>query len=105
MPRIAKRDIPTDVTAVAKAYLDLMEEKKRLESDIEALKEDLLKYTGGSYQGATDEVSIKSYTVKDSLTVDSKKLQKDFPDAYKACTKPKSGGVRLEVSRVNPGSI
>jgi len=45
-------------------------------------------------------VAIKAYTVKDSLSVDSKKLQKDFPDVYKACTKPKPGGVRLEVSRV-----
>jgi len=92
--------MPNDVIDVAKAYLDLNEEKKKLEADVNRLKEELLKYTGNSFQGIHNGIAIKSYTVKDSVTVGSKKLKNDFPEAYKACTKPKSGYTKLEVSEV-----
>lgn len=95
-------EIPQDVITVAKAYLELNEQKKRLEADLEALKEDLLKYTGKSFSGMHDGVQIRSYTVKDGTTVDSKKLQKDFPEAFKACSKPRAGGTRLEITAVQP---
>jgi len=95
-------EIPKDVITVAKAYLELNEQKKRLEADLEALKEDLLKYTGKSFSGMHDGVQIRSFTVKDGTTVDSKKLQKDFPEAFKACSKPRSGGTRLEITAVQP---
>ena len=98
LSKVPNFEIPDDVTEVAKAYLELKEQKKCLEADVERLQEELLKYTGNSFQASHNGVTIRSYTVKDSTTVDSKKLQKDFPDAYKACSKPKSGHTRLEVS-------
>lgn len=95
-------EIPQDVIKVAKTYLELNEQRKRIEADLDALKEDLLKYAGKSFSGSHDGVLIRSFTVKDGTTVDSKKLQKDFPEAFKACSKPKSGGTRLEITAVQP---
>ena len=93
-------EIPEDVIAVSRLYLELTEQKKQLEAQIEALKDDLLNYTGDKFSRSHDGISIRSYKIKDSVTVDSKKLQKDYPDVYAACSKPKAGYIKLEVSAV-----
>jgi hypothetical protein len=91
---------PEDVQKASKRFLELKAQEKALKAEMDTLQEQLLGFTGGSYQGSYDGVSIKAYTVKDSTTVDSKKLAQNYPEAFKACSKPKKGGVRLEVSEV-----
>lgn len=67
--------------------LDLLTaEAKYLDQKINAIKERIKLKMGDAPAGWSANYSI-SYKSQSRTTVDSKKLQKDFPQAYAACTK------------------
>jgi CRISPR-associated exonuclease Cas4 len=90
-------ELPTDIHEAGKAYLELNEQKRTIESQLNALKDSILSYTGGSFKAITDDFSMVAAKVSESVTVDSKKLKARYPDIYEQVTKPKNGFVKLEI--------
>lgn len=103
--RLKRVDMPTEVIKVAAQYAELVEQKRLLEKEIKAKKEQLLGFTGNSFQGESTGVRIKSYTTKDGSLVDTDKLKKQYPEVYKDVTKPKAGSQRLDVDVIDQLSL
>lgn len=94
--------LPTEILEAGRRYLELVEEKKTIETRLDVLKNSILSYTDGQFRGASDGVLISVTTVPESVVIDSTRLKKEFPDIYDQVTKPKSGFVKLEVKPFSP---
>jgi len=103
--RLKKMDLPHDVVRAAAKYAELVELKRQLEKEIKEKKEQLLGFTGNSFQAETTGLRIKSYTTKDGSLVDTDMLKKKFPEVYKEVTKPKAGSQRLDVDVIDQLSL
>jgi len=90
-------ELPMEILKAGKAYLELSEQKRQIENQLNLLKENIITYTGGAFKAVTSEFSIVISTVAESLTIDSRKLKSDFPDIYNQVTKPKTGFVKLDI--------
>lgn len=91
--------LPADVLAAAKRYQELVAEKKEIEKKLDNLKLDIFGYTGDSFRGTAHGIDVVVTTFKPSVTVDSEKLKKMYPEAYEECTKPKAGFTKLEIKK------
>jgi len=94
--------IPEQILVKAEQLERLNASKKALEEEIDAIKAQLLEFTGEKYKGEAEGVTLVATTVGESTTVDAKKLESEFPDAFKACRKTKAGYTKVEVKRLKP---
>jgi len=93
--------LPHEVTTHVEKLIALNEQKKRIETELEQVKNELLYYTGErSFRGEAEEVALVVTKVEDSMTVDGPKLKKEYPDIYGEVTKKKSGFVKVEAKRL-----
>ncbi len=70
------------------------------------MKNELVTFFGGSFQGVTEDgIAVATTTIAASETVDAKKLKKDFPELFKACSKPKAGYTKLEIKKLPPAPL
>jgi len=73
---------------------------------MDPMKNELITFFGGSFQGITEDgIAVATTTVSASETVDAKKLKKDHPDVFKACSKPKAGYTKLEIKKLPPAPL
>ena len=93
--------IPANILDTAEQLERLNSSKKELEKEIDALKNQLLEFTGARYRGEEEGITLIATTVGESTTLDSAKLERDFPEAYAACnTKKRAGYTKVEVKRL-----
>ncbi len=93
-------ELPTETETSALAYAKLKEQEKALKTAIDVLKDDILAFTGeeSSIRAKSDAVAVAVSIIPPSVTVDSKKLKAEYPDAYKDCAKERAGYTKLEVT-------
>ena len=99
---VADMELPPEIHQASKAYLELNEQKKALDTRLEVLKNDILTFVNGAYKGASDGILVNVTSVSDSVIVDGKKLKNSYPDIYDQVTKPKSGFLKLEIKPFMP---
>jgi CRISPR-associated exonuclease Cas4 len=92
--------IPPDVLDTAKKYLALVAQSKRIKGKTDALKLEILGYTGKRFKGMSDGIGITVTTSNDSEMIDTEKLQSLYPDVYLACLKPRAGSTKLQVRTI-----
>ncbi len=95
-------DLPAEIVAFGRKYLELHEQKKALESRLDVLKNDILVFADGAFKGASDGIQINVTPVAESVMIDSNKLKRNYPDIYDQVTKPKAGFVKLEIKPFTP---
>lgn len=96
-------DLPDEVVEIADLYEKLGQKKRLIDGEMEALRNDLLSFTGQrSFKGTFDNLLLITSYFPPGETVDSKKLKSDYPEAFKACKKAKKGFTKLEVKRLPP---
>jgi CRISPR-associated exonuclease Cas4 len=99
-------EIPDEVTDRVAEYERLDRQKKDLEKRLDPMRNELITFFGGSFQGVTEDgIAVATTTIAASETVDAKKLKKDFPDLFKACSKPKAGYTKLEIKKLPPAPL
>ena len=99
-------EIPDEVTDRVAKYESLDRQKKDLEKRLDPMKNELVTFFGGSFQGVTEDgIAVATTTIAASETVDAKKLKKDFPDLFKAGSKPKAGYTKLEIKKLPPAPL
>lgn len=103
--RLQLQSLPVEVVTVAATYAKLLEQKRQLEREIKAKKEQLLGFTGNSFQAESAGLRIKSYTTRDGFTVDTDTLKRKFPEVYKEVAKAKSGSQRLDIDVIDQLSL
>lgn len=93
-------ELPADTERSALAYAKLKEQERQLKGAIEVLKDDIISFTGeeSSIRAKSEAVAVSVSIVPPSVTVDSKKLKAQFPDAYQACSKERAGYTKLDVT-------
>jgi hypothetical protein len=92
--------IPEEVLILAHQFLATNTVKKELDQTLSRLKADILAFTGTRFRGTADGLSVVSYEVGPSDTVDAKELKARFPDIYQQIKKARAGSERLEVKTV-----
>ena len=95
-------DLPPEIHQAGRTYLQLNKQKKEIEARLEVLKNDILTFADGTFKGASDGILVNVTSVAGSVTVDSSKLKRNYPDVYDQVTKPKSGFVKLEIKPFTP---
>jgi hypothetical protein len=99
-------EIPEEVTDRVVTYEGLDRQKKDLEKRMEPLKNELLAFFGGSFQGITEDgIAVTTTSIAASDYVDSKKVKKDHPLVYQACKKEKVGYTKLEIKKLPPAPL
>jgi len=95
--------IPEAILVKAEQLERLNASKKALDDEIEAIKAQLLEYTGERYRGEYEGLALTATTVPDSEydAVDTEALKANFPAAFAACSKKKkrAGYTKIEVKR------
>ncbi len=105
-PAHVSLEIPEEVTGRVIAYEGLDRQKKDLEKRMEPLKNELITFFGGSFQGVTEDgIAVATTSVAASDYVDSKKVKKDHPLVYQACKKVKAGYTKLEIKQLPPAPL
>lgn len=95
--------IPANILDAAEQLERLNSSKKELDREIETLKNQLLDFTGERYRGEEEGLTLTATTVGESVTLDSAKLEREYPEAFAACnTKRRAGYTKLEVKRLKP---
>lgn len=89
--------VPEDLATLARHYLEVNAEKKRIEDKLETIKKEILNYCGENFNASSNGLTIKVSKTSDSLIVDSKKLKEQYPDIYQNVSKVKSGYLKLEI--------
>jgi len=93
--------IPANILDTAEQLERLNSSKKELEREIDALKNQLLEFTGERYRGEEDGITLIATTVAESTTLDSAKLEREYPQAFAACnTRKRAGYTKVEVKRL-----
>lgn len=94
--------IPGEIMKAAESFERLNKQKDNLETDLELLRNDILAFTGTteSFNIMQGGYVISTSVTKDSTMLDSKKVKTEYPDIYKACSKPKKGSTKLSVKKV-----
>lgn len=90
-------ELPPEVEAMAILYAELNSAKSKAEKEMKGIRAELLDFTGPSFKGRTETLSISSSTISSGVSVDAALLKQQFPDVYKQVLKPKTGYTRLEV--------
>lgn len=80
--------VPDEVAVMMSEYLIIQAQQKKLKADADLLKANLLSYAGKSCKAISAEgLLLVVSEQKGKTTVDTKRLQKEFPAAYNACHK------------------
>jgi hypothetical protein len=95
-------ELPAEILKAGRTYLELNDQKKALETRLDVLKNDILTFADGLFKGASDGLLINVTPVAGSVTVDSARLRRDYPDIYEKVMKPKAGFVKLEIRPFTP---
>jgi hypothetical protein len=90
-------ELPPEVEYMAMQYADLNSTKSHVEKEMKGIRAELLDFTGPSFKGRTESLSISSSTISSGVSVDAALLKQLFPDVYPQVLKPKTGYTRLEV--------
>ncbi len=99
-------EIPIEVTCRISEYESLDRQKKDLEKRIEPMKNELIRFFGGLFQGVTEDgITVATTKVAPSEYADSKKVKNEYPLVFDACKKTKAGYTRLEVRRLPPAPL
>jgi CRISPR-associated exonuclease Cas4 len=95
--------IPQEVNDRVAQYEDLDRLKKDIEKRLKPMKQGLIDFFGGPFQGVTEDgISLAITYVNDSEILDSQELKKNLPEVFKSYSKPKAGYAKLEVKRLPP---
>lgn len=80
-------DLPEDAAEAVKMLDFLSSKKKELDTTIKAYENRLKEMLGDNEVGLIDGRKVTWKSTKGRVTVDKKKLEKDYPDIYAACIK------------------
>lgn len=99
-------EIPEEVTCRITEYEYLDRQKKDLEKRMEPMKNELIEFFGGSFQGVTEDgIAVATTKVAASEYVDSKKIKNNHPLVFEACKKTKAAYTKLEVRKLPPAPL
>lgn len=97
-------DTPIELPADAAMILELLDNFNNQEKDIKAKiqeqKNKLMLMLGDNEVGYVGDRKITYKTTKGRVTIDSKRLKKEYPDIYAACMKQGKPSRMLKVSKV-----
>ena len=96
--------LPTTLANTAIRLEDLLSGIKDMGKEVDALKAQLLEFTGteASASYRTDDIIVKLVVTKDSEIIDKDKLVSEYPEIYEACKKTKKGYASIQVSKLAP---
>lgn len=99
---LPKVQLPPEIEMIAAKYAELNGTKTAAEKEMKAIRQELIDYTGSTFKGQTERLSLTVSTVADSVTVDANLLKLQHPEIYQQVLKPKAGFSRLEVKPLRP---
>jgi len=88
--------IPDDLKATIGRYKKIQEKQKELKKQIDAIKADILPFTGNDYHAKWDGNKISVSIVK-ARKADTKALKSEYPDVYSSLLKT-SESVRIRIT-------
>jgi len=88
--------IPDDLKTAVEQYKKIQEKQKELKQKLDAIKADILPFTGNDYHAKWDGNKISVSIVKAKKT-DTKALKSEYPDVYSSLLKT-SESVRLRIT-------
>ena len=89
--------IPDDLVEKIKLYDILRSEKSTIEAQMDAIKKEVVFYTGEQYKNPVGDLVLRISKTADSYTLDSKTLKAEQPAVWEKYKKPKAGYVKMEV--------
>lgn len=94
-------ELPTEVAQEAAQYLELSQQIAALKEKAEVLSANLKTYVGAqSLKATAGDLLVKVSQVPASSSIDSRKLQSDYPQVHSEVLKTRAGYARLEVERI-----
>lgn len=90
-------ELPVEVEAMALKYAELNSMKHQTEKEMKGIRAELLDFTGTSFKGQTEKLSMSVSSVAAGMTVDTALLKKQFPDIYVHVLKEKAGYSKLDI--------
>ncbi|MGA1847275.1 PD-(D/E)XK nuclease family protein [Deferribacter abyssi] len=92
-------DIPSDIEELALEYIELRNKKEEIEKKEKYIKQKIFTFANNeNFHAETKKIIVKVIKSTDSWRVDSKKLQKEYPEIYEKCKKLVKGSLRLQIS-------
>jgi len=92
--------LPTEIEAMAGKYNELNRTKNLAEKELQALRREIMDFTGPVFRGRSDNYDLVVTSIAPSMTVDASLLKKQYPDLYPNLCKEKAGYSKLEIRPV-----
>ena len=95
----ASDDLPIsdDLVEKIRTYVLLRDEKKAIENQMDAIKTEIVFYTGNKYKHPVGDNVLAISKTANGFTLDGKKLKEEMTEIWEKYKKPKAGYVKMEV--------